>query len=414
MSNKSCQLYENDVNHSQTDVKRGLCSARTQELLSTDQQNCIRPLFEQKFSIFYTTDLLVQSLCDWQTWWDFYPVPNRRRLNRNKSRNKKKKNWNRRKKNKLRLRNKIRKLKNRLTPIAAVADINGVTIAHVPPLEHTKNRYPWICSLRSVGQQASHLCGVTLLSRPPGPTVLVTSAHCTSICKSEEGRQVPNCCCPNVGPGLCSDTQDCGTNAKTVELTGDEAEVICGSWDAANDNEEDSITLSIKKIIVHPEFNISRGEENSQFVASDISVIQVDDRNFEAQSRNRNIHPACLPSHNPPTTTTAIHSGWSKPPPRDYVSSNAPQYEEFYSLFSKQWHHSMRITKCQDPLTHFWSGDPLKYPTNSFYPPGTLCATEVQGEFCPTSGESGSPLMVSDDQGRMAAEGIHSFIKARF
>ena len=66
------------------------------------------------------------------------------------------------------------------------------------------------------------------------------------------------------------------------------------------------------------------------------------------------------------------------------------------------------------PITLYpWTGEPLNYPTNSYYPPGTVCATEVLGEFCPTSGESGSPLMVTDGQGRMAAVGISSFIKAK-
>ena len=284
----------------------------------------------------------------------------------------------------------------------------------VPPLENTKHRYPWICSLRSIGQKSAHMCGATLLARPPGPTVLVTSAHCIYICKSEEGRIVPNCCCPNVGPGLCTDTKDCGTNATTVEITGAEAEVICGDWDTATDsNENYNVILSIEKINVHPDFNISRGELNSQFVADDIATIHVSDDNFEQQSQTHNIFPTCLPSHSPLTATTAIHSGWSKPPPRKYLTANFPIYDEFYGEFFKQWHHAMDIRTCEDPQTHYWTGESLKNPSNSFYPPGTLCATEILGEFCPTSGESGSPLMVRDDQGRMAAEGIHSFIKAR-
>ena len=69
------------------------------------------------------------------------------------------------------------------------------------------------------------------------------------------------------------------------------------------------------------------------------------------------------------------------------------------------------LSKCEDPKTEFWTGVPLKYPTKSYYPPGTVCATEVLGEFCPTGGESGSPLMVTDNEGRMVAEGINSFIK---
>ena len=390
VSNKSCELYETDYPDSETDLKTGLCSESTKKSFSSDQQGCIHPLWNQKVSIFQTADKLIRSLCDWQTWWDFIPAPIEGRRTRKST------------------------IQNRLTPIDFVGEINGVTIARAPPLQHTKHRYPFICSMRRIGQQSSHMCGVTLLSRPPGPTVLVTSAHCAFICKSEDGKLVPNCCCPNVGPGLCTESQDCGTNATTVEITGAEAEVICGEWDTATDTEEEyNVILPIKKIIIHPEFNISRGEENSQFVASDISVIQVDDRNFEAQSSTHKIYPACLPSNNPLTTTTAIHSGWSKPPPKDYITSTAPHYEEFYGEFFKQWHHAMDLRKCGDPQTLFWTGASLKHPTNSFYPPGTVCATEVLGEFCPTSGESGSPLMVRDEQGRMAAEGINSFIKAR-
>ena len=179
--------------------------------------------------------------------------------------------------------------------------------------------------------------------------------------------------------------------------------------------------LPIEKITVHPDFNISRGEQNSQFVASDIATIHVSDENFEAQSRTHNINPACLPANNH-LNRTAIHSGWSKPPPLDHVTANAPAYEEYYGEFSKQWHYSMNFTKCEDPKTYLGSvaqtvgetegGEtPLTYPSNSYYPPGTVCAVEKEGKFCPTSGESGSPLMVKDDDGRMVAEGIHSFIK---
>ena len=75
----------------------------------------------------------------------------------------------------------------------------------------------------------------------------------------------------------------------------------------------------------------------------------------------------------------------------------------------------MNITTCEDPTTYEDDVDgiiyTLNYPTNSYYPPGTVCAVEKLGEFCPTSGESGSPLMVTDDEGRMVAEGINSFIK---
>ena len=77
----------------------------------------------------------------------------------------------------------------------------------------------------------------------------------------------------------------------------------------------------------------------------------------------------------------------------------------------------MNITKCEDPKTHKYDGIyedyiyTLNYPSDSYYPPGTVCAVEREGKFCPTSGESGSPLMVTDDEGKIVAEGINSFIK---
>ena len=381
VSDQDCEIDGQDI---------GLCSERTKELLR-DQENCVIPIWSQKRSITLTTVNLIGSMCDYQTYWDFNPEY-------------------------------ISDENDRLIPIEEVYDYyhydygdgydyeNPVTIARVPPLENTKHRYPWLCSLRIAGQQSSHLCGVTLLSRPPGPTVLVTSAHCAYICKSEEGTVVPNCCCPNVGgPGFC--TEGCGTNVTTFLITRAEAEVKCGEWDTATDTEEDyNVILPIEKITVHPDFNISRGEQNSQFVANDIATIHVSDENFEAQSRTHNIYPACLPS-NSHLNKTAVHSGWSKPPPRDFLTIHAPSYQEYYGEFSKQWHYAMNLTTCEDPKTYLLSETLLNYPSNSYYPPATVCAFEKNGEFCPTSGESGSPLMVTDDEGRMVAEGIHSFIK---
>ena len=144
---------------------------------------------------------------------------------------------------------------------------------------------------------------------------------------------------------------------------------------------------------------------------SDIATLHVSDDNFEQQSRTHNITPACLPTQPLSDTTAAVHSGWSTPPPLEYVTNNAPQYLEVWGEFFKQWHYSMNLTKCEDPQTYWQSEEALNYPTNSFYPPGTVCAVERLKEFCPTSGESGSPLMVTDDEGRMVVEGIRSFTK---
>lgn len=223
---------------------------------------------------------------------------------------------------------------------------------------------------------------------------------------------VPNCCCPNVGPDICSDNPDCGTNAETVEMTGEDVEVVCGDWDtASNDEEEYNVILPIVEIVRHPDYNISRGEENSQFVVSDLAVLHVRDENFEKLSTKHQIYPACLPTNQQLSSTSAIHAGWSTSPPLDFVSTNVPAYLSVYQHFSKQWHYNMTVETCKDPQTNFINNSTLKFPTNSYYPPGTICATEILRKFCPTSGESGSPLMVKDERSKFVAEGIQSFIK---
>ena len=402
-------------------VVRGLCSLRTLELLR-DQENCVIPIFSLKRGIYFTIRIMILSMCGYETYSDFLPAPLDRKVSKNLKEKRKSKTTGAQQQSQAEhLTNEDAKAV-RLVPIELSYGENyfyegSPIIARVPPLEHTKHRYPWLCSLRSVGEQSSHKCGVTLLARPPGPTVLVTSAHCVYSCKNEEGKSVPNCCCPNVGPGLCTDKEDCGTNAKTVLMTGDDTEVICGEWDTATDTAERyNVILPLVKISIHPDFNISRGEQNSQFVAADIATIHVSDDNFEEQSRTHNINPACLPTRPLSDTTSVVHSGWSTPPPLEYVINNAPEYEDFHQYFSKQWHYSLNITKCEDPKTYVnwgWEREviTLNFPSNSFYPPGTVCAVEKEGKFCPTSGESGSPLMVTDDEGRMVVEGINSFIK---
>ena len=262
ISETDCEFYEEDDYYYAYDIKTGLCSEKT-EMLLLDQKNCIHPLWSSKFEITRTIDSLIFSLCEESVYFGFWPEP----ITTNEREVKPK--------------NKI----NKLNPIEYVEVLNGVSFNTTLEFENTKHRYPWLCSLRRRGERgaiSSHFCAVTLLSRPPGPTVLVTSAHCTYICKSQEGNIVPNCCCPNVGPDICSERQDCGTNAKTVEMTGADVEVLCGEWDTATDTEEEyNVILAIAKITRHPGFNITRGEANSQFVSDDLGKAFKNDIHFE-------------------------------------------------------------------------------------------------------------------------------------
>ena len=169
----------------------------------------------------------------------------------------------------------------KLNPIEEVNSDDQQVIK--PVFEQTRGRYPWICSLRSKSSR-DHYCGTTILSRPPGPLVMVTAAHCVFLCKAQDGNTKPNCCCENVsGVGCSADSGiDCGTNPRVEVMTGEDAEVICGEFQTGNytaeeSGEEFNIILEIKDITVHPDYEISRGEANSQFVVADIATIKVNE-----------------------------------------------------------------------------------------------------------------------------------------
>ena len=132
-----------------------------------------------------------------------------------------------------------------------------------------------------------------------------------------------------------------------------------------------------------------------------MAVFFVDDE--ELKKSEDGIVPICLPDNNGKSATNAIHSGWSSPPPLKFLNQSLPLHVPYYEAFFKQWHYAMKIKPCQDPNT-------FKFPSNSSYPPGVMCAVEKFGEFCPSSGESGSPLMVQEDS-KFSAYGISSFIK---
>ena len=206
---------------------------------------------------------------------------------------------------------------------------------------------------------------------------------------------------------MCSDNPDCEDDAEITNMIGDDAEIICGEWETGPTPMDESeevynIILPIKKITIHPNYSISRGELNSQFVANDLAVFFVEDEQLK-QSADK-IVPVCLPSSEHQSPTTAVHSGWSAPAPKDFLNKSLPLYEPHHQQFYKQWHHTMNITKCQDPDFNY------KFPTNSSYPPGVVCAVEKWKEFCPSSGESGSPLMY-EDGGKFTVTGPLSFSK---
>ena len=306
-----------------------------------------------------------------------------------------------------------RKEKNtKLNPIQYIDEYaGGLTIAQRPDFTETLGRYPWICSLRG-RYNKDHYCGATVLSRPPGPLVIVTAAHCVHICK-DDGDPLPNCCCDNVSEAECPPDSgiDCGDNPGVEVMTGEDVEIICGEWEtgnytAAQSGEDFNLVLNIVNITVHPDYNITRGANNSQYVFADLATIKVN--NSLSSAEVSNLIPACLPvSHN---SSHGVHAGWSSPPPQRFITEDHPAFDPFYRDFGKMWHYNMSLIPCQDPLQESLA-NPGQFYERSYYPPGTTCAREKNKQFCPTSGESGSPLMVQREDGRMCVDGINSFIK---
>merc|ERR1719189_2011773 len=73
----------------------------------------------------------------------------------------------------------------------------------------------------------------------------------------------------------------------------------------------------------------------------------------------------------------------------------------------------MTIEQCMDPTKTQVFGTDIKYPSNTYYPPGTVCATDVTAQSCFSTGDSGSPLMATEESSpyKFFIEGILSFVK---
>ena len=108
--------------------------------------------------------------------------------------------------------------------------------------------------------------------------MLVGPAHCTYLCKSSSG-EVDNCCCG--GPNDCSDNLPrCGENPAVVEMTGADAEILCGEWETWNapsisSGERYNIKLNIKDIVKHPDYTVNI--DTSAYLQNDIAVFKVND-----------------------------------------------------------------------------------------------------------------------------------------
>ena len=202
---------------------------------------------------------------------------------------------------------------------------------------------------------------------------------------------------------------------RAAPLTGAQAEILCGEWqtgpeERGHSQEDYNVLLPIVRVIRHPSFDAA---SNGPASGSDIAVFKVDDSQLRA-TRGSRIFPICLPPEGRSRSLSGIHSGWSSPPPLGFLERYAEGYTPYYSDFLKQWHYKMDILEvCQDPTVSQTFGLSLQYPSNSYYPAGLTCAKDFSRQSCFSTGASGSPLMVREDQrpDRFYMEGFLSFVK---
>ena len=119
-------------------------------------------------------------------------------------------------------------------PCILVTAVYVDTEAHTElNFENTRHRYPWICSLRTKGITAEHICAVTLLSLPPQPTIIIGPAHCTYLCKDggPTGARLEACCCTPQPNGCSENRIRCGRNPGAVEMDPSEMIILCGEYE---------------------------------------------------------------------------------------------------------------------------------------------------------------------------------------
>ena len=167
-------------------------------------------------------------------------------------------------------------------------------------------------------------------------------------------------------------------------MTGDDGDILCGEWDtngsidAATSGEVYNIALTIKEIVRHPGYVVNPGTEQS-YLQNDVAIFKVDEGPLSQEVTNSNkIYPACLPTQKR-TLTEGIQSGWSKPIPEKFLKNHAATYsnENVYNNFYKQIQYRMEVfDKCEDPNNLDPFGSAVQYPTDTYYPPGSILYAE--------------------------------------
>ena len=197
-------------------------------------------------------------------------------------------------------------------------------------------------------------------------------------------------------------------------MSPEEVVILCGEWETGpapqtSSGEKYNVVLDIREIVRHPEFDAGGlGVEGG----NDLAVFKIEEQGL-TNSSALGLNPICLPDSVRPNPTEGVQSGWSNPPPLYYFRDFGPGFLPFVTDTFKQWHYKLKIEdNCREANRSEYFGRDVAYPSKAFYPPGLICAKDVTSQFCPTAGDSGSPLMVKDNQTRrFYVEGVLSFLK---
>merc|ERR1712106_984479 len=232
-----------DYGYNATFIDQGTCSSKTDKLLLN--KKCRKEIMEQQGFIQNTLVQLIQNSCN-HTVSQFYVnfmqenLPGGARKKRNAEQS------------------EPHSRVKRLAPAQVIYGKDNIRTKL--DFENTKNRYSWVCSLRSNDANQEHLCAVNLLSVPPKPTVVVGAAHCTYLCKNNNNKNVPSCCC-SPGPSSCADDKNkCGNKPRVSRMLPRDAKIVCGGWTTKpKQRDENQFPLKIRNIIRHPGFDATAG-----------------------------------------------------------------------------------------------------------------------------------------------------------
>jgi hypothetical protein len=230
----------------------------------------------------------------------------------------------------------------------------------------------------------------TLLSGPPQDTVLVSAAHCNYLCKNAEGQVVETCCCLNKKSKFsCRESPFCGSEPTLQLAKPEDLQIVCNlasqEVEPTNLNNNDRVFLNILEIRNHPGYKPLNATDSSSgpIGGNDISVYIVDDAKLKLNKDT--VWPACLPKAEEAYIpgNKGILAGWIDP---------LPTYLYFPEISLGEYSNG-NLWQREALLERVACADPDWMKSNTFYPSGTVCYTDLAWAGAVQFGVSGSGIV---------------------